>query len=360
MKKFIILCGMIILCSYLSPLKGMAAEANNNLTTITIGASDDESGNLMYAIDSDDPNAFTTSNEFVVEAGSSHTVYVKDAAGNISSQVITAPIEKVGIEVTIGQDDTDSALGTARAGKAVSEAAEKGGGTVNEKTITDGSSSSEKIFYTITTPNENVFYMVIDNTRTSDNVYLLNKVTEEDLLALAEGGDAKKTKETIFNSAPADTEVVSSSDVASDTSKEDTKQNSKSDLPIIILVVLVVGGVYYYLKVYKPKKAAEMDLADAMDIDEFETEEDGSEEDEIIFEESEAKERLLRKITNEAMDIENEKSINENDMPSIDVADQEFLNMSLEDFEREMDEVVDMEMVQEAFIVNGDEQEEEE
>lgn len=300
MKKFIIIGSIIVLCS-LFPLKSFAAETNNNLTTITVGASDDGSGSLMYAIDSDDPNAFGSSNEFVVESGTSHTVYVKDAAGNISSQLITAPIEKVGIEVTIGQDGTDSAVASASAGAAAGEAAEKGGGTINEKTITDGSSESEKIFYTITTKNENVFYMVIDNTRSQDNVYLLNQVTEEDLLSLVNGADAKKKDNGIFSGE--DSTLSNVSDVSDDKKTNETKEtNNKSTLPITMFAILLMGGGFYYMKFYKPKKEAELDLRDAKDMDEFEAEEDEEEEDDELYFEEEAqeeKEKLLESIISE-------------------------------------------------------------
>lgn len=300
MKKFIIIGSIIVLCS-LFPLKSFAAETNNNLTTITVGASDDESGSLMYAIDSDDPNAFGASNEFVVESGTSHTVYVKDAAGNISSQLITAPIEKVGIEVTIGQDGTDSAVASASAGAAAGEAAEKGGGTINEKTITDGSSESEKIFYTITTPDENVFYMVIDNTRSQDNVYLLNQVTEEDLLSLVDGADAKKKDNGIFSGDDSTSSNVSAVSDDKEKTDEAKETNNKSTLPIAIFVILLMGGGFYYMKFYKPKKEAELDLKDAKDMDEFEAEEDEDEEDELYFEEEsqEEKEKLLESIISE-------------------------------------------------------------
>lgn len=293
MKKIYLLAGMILFYGSLFPLESRAAASN--MTTITVDAADYESGGLMYAIDSDDPSAFITSNEFVVEAGSSHTVYVKDAAGNISGQVIEAPIEKVGIEVTIGNDSTDAAVGTVETGR-VTEPAEAGGGSLHEKTVTDGSSSSEKIFYTITTPDENVFYMVIDNTRTTDNVYLLNQVTEEDLLSFVPGANAKKAEtapifsmDTVEKTEPAELK------------EEQPKEKKKSDLPIILLMVAVVGCVYYYFKIYKPKKEQEMDLADAMDIDDFETED--TEDEEVVFEEDE-KEKLLQKIIAKAMDDE--------------------------------------------------------
>ena len=48
-----------------------------------------------------------------------------------------------------------------------------GTGTVVDKaTDKDG-----KEFYTITTPDENIFFLVIDNQKSSENVYFLNAVT---------------------------------------------------------------------------------------------------------------------------------------------------------------------------------------
>ena len=347
MKKLISLISTILICSCLCSISSMAAAARtgNNLTTITVDASDNESGNLMYSIDSDEPSAFGSSNEFVVESGSSHTVYVKDAAGNISGQVITAPIEKVGIEVTIGQDGTDSAIASASAGNASEPAVEAGGGSVSEKSVTDGSSSSEKIFYTITTPNENVFYMVVDNTRTTDNVYLLTQATEEDLRALSKGADAKDAdvKETLFSS---NTDAVKEATNIDESSKTEVpaevgtnKNQKKSDLPLIIVIALIVGGIYYYLKVYKPKKAAEMDLDDAMDMDDFEAEE--SEGEELFFEEAEAKERLLRKITCDAVGKEKEdfrlRETDAEEDDGIESEEMELIDKSLDDFEQEIE-----------------------
>ena len=63
-----------------------------------------------------------------------------------------------------------------------------GTGTVVDKaTDKDG-----KEFYTITTPDENIFFLVIDNQKSSENVYFLNAVTEKDLLPLAEKKTAKR------------------------------------------------------------------------------------------------------------------------------------------------------------------------
>ena len=70
-----------------------------------------------------------------------------------------------------------------------------GTGTVVDKaTDKDG-----KEFYTNTTPDENIFFLVIDNQKSSENVYFLNAVTETDLLPLAEKdseGEAVKPQTT--------------------------------------------------------------------------------------------------------------------------------------------------------------------
>ena len=61
------------------------ASTGEGYITISVDASDNN-GSLLYALDTDDPSAFGTSNEFSVPAGTDHTIYVKDAAGNITSQ----------------------------------------------------------------------------------------------------------------------------------------------------------------------------------------------------------------------------------------------------------------------------------
>jgi len=60
-----------------------------------------------------------------------------------------------------------------------------GTGTVVDN-ATDGDG---KEFFNIVTPDGNVFYLVIDRQRNKDNVYLLNAVTEQDLISLAKPGD---------------------------------------------------------------------------------------------------------------------------------------------------------------------------
>lgn len=156
-----------------------------------------------------------------------------------------------------------------------------------------------KEFYTFSTPEGNVFYLVIDSQRESDNVYFLNAVTEADLMALAEGGSGEDStgvsaipeikvcacKEKCAEgwadvSCPVCREdpgeckgkAVQENPLAEGEEKEpgkgeDTGKNAGngSTLIFILLAAAAVGGVGYYLKIYKPRH----DLDDAEDLDEL-------------------------------------------------------------------------------------------
>lgn len=267
-------------------------------TTIQVNAEDDSGGMLLYAIDSDAPEAFQPSNEFTVLRGSEHTVYVKDPSGKISAQVYKVPVAEVDMEVNIGYSDTSSSSLLTDAEK---EAVEKGGGTVAEKVITDGSNASERLFYTVTTKDEHVFYVMIDQSRSDNNVYLLDQVTDEDLYALA-GGEGKAAY-------PGEKEEpVDLTELMENTAQEDTpkEKGSPGDFLLYGLFILLVAGAVYYYKVYKPKQANKQEMDDARDLDEFEPEE--NEDDILTFAVSnEEKEKILHDIINKNDFEENEE-----------------------------------------------------
>ena len=164
----------------------------------------------------------------------------------------------------------------------------EGTGTVlDSATGEDG----DKQFYTITTEAGNVFYLIIDGKRDDNNVYFLNGVTEEDLMALAEKNDGSVSvipaadvctcKEKceagkvntgcpvckndlngcIGKEKPAEPEEPAEPEQ----SKKDT--GSVGTIIFIIVALLAVGGVGYYVKIVRPKQQA-------ADEDEFD-EDDG-------------------------------------------------------------------------------------
>lgn len=132
-----------------------------------------------------------------------------------------------------------------------------GGGSVIESNNTSGDG---KTFYTVTTKDEQVFYIIVDNTKASDNVYLLTDVTQEDLAKLVNG------EEPIIQETP-EKEVEKPSVTEAETT-EKQPETAPNYMPIILLAVVIIGGIggaYYYFKVYKPKR----DLDDAEDLEDF-------------------------------------------------------------------------------------------
>lgn len=160
-----------------------------------------------------------------------------------------------------------------------------GQGTV----VDNADEAAGKEFFTITTADDNIFYLIIDRQRDSENVYFLNAVTEEDLLALAE------PSEDGGESAVPDPELVCTCEVKCEAGAVDTDcpvcaltlEDCAGEAPtpaeespaepepadgsgaglyvVIALVALAVGGAGYYFKIYKPKH----ELDDAEDLDEL-------------------------------------------------------------------------------------------
>jgi hypothetical protein len=136
------------------------------------------------------------------------------------------------------------------------------GTTVDNVTEEDG-----KEFFTIITEDENTFFLVVDRQRDSENVYLLNAVTEEDLLALAEkGGDSQSAVPT-----PEPTpQPEPTPEPMPEPEPEPEPQGGMNAgaILLIVLAVLGVGGAGYYFKILKPKQQAQgMDDYDEDDSD---------------------------------------------------------------------------------------------
>ncbi|HAC0715745.1 TPA_asm: DUF4366 domain-containing protein [Listeria monocytogenes] len=136
-----------------------------------------------------------------------------------------------------------------------------GGGSVVESNNTSGEG---KTFYTITTKDEQVFYIIVDNSKASDNVYLLTDVTQADLTQMVAENESPILKET----PKAETNGTTSNTETEATPKKEPEEATTNYLPFILLIGLVagaIGGAYYYFKVYKPKQ----DLDDAEDLEDF-------------------------------------------------------------------------------------------
>lgn len=126
--------------------------------------------------------------------------------------------------------------------------------------ITDGSS---KEFLTITTKNNNTFYLVIDRNATTQNVYLLSQVDENDLKDFLDE-ESKTAVQT-----PEPSVVLEEKGTSKETNKEEKPSESENkEAPktnagaMAAILILALGGIagYYYFKIYRPKKQAENDF----------------------------------------------------------------------------------------------------
>lgn len=160
-----------------------------------------------------------------------------------------------------------------------------GQGTVMDN-VTDGDG---KEFFTFTTPSENTFYLVIDRQRDSENVYFLNTVTENDLMALAEKNGDNSGISAVPDPAPVcickdkceagavntacPVCILSMNNCAGtapapaepEKPEQPKEGGNAGTIVIVLLAMLAVGGVGWYFKIYKPKH----DMTDAEDFDEL-------------------------------------------------------------------------------------------
>ena len=113
-------------------------------------------------------------------------------------------------------------------------------------------------FFTVTTDNGSDFFLVVDRQRTSNNVYLLNTVTEADLMALAEArGETLPSGSTNVSAtqppiapdtpnAPTLEEILQAIQDAAEQNQEEQApppvQNSSSGIIFLLAIVLFLGG----------------------------------------------------------------------------------------------------------------------
>lgn len=142
-----------------------------------------------------------------------------------------------------------------------------------------------KEFFTITTEAGNVFFLVIDREKTSDNVYFLGAVTEDDLMALAtkDDGTTESAVPDTDTTEQAQTTTEPEIEPMSEPEIEDSssKGNSNGFIIIIVLAVVAVGGAGYYFKIYRPKQQNAEPDDESDDYDDYEGEDDVQEDEEI-------------------------------------------------------------------------------
>ena len=177
---------------------------------------------------------------------------------------VTVPDDTVTDETTDTEDGTDESDSTDKADDAFSV---DGNGEVLDN-VTDEKSGKE--FYTITTANNNTYYLIIDHSSNTKNVYMLSMIDENDLKEFLSEEEPE---------VPEDTGTEPSVDFGDEPSGDDTPDDSEPEEPkkdnnilgtVLIILVLgaIAGGGYFYFKIYKPNKEAQISDEDMEYVDE--------------------------------------------------------------------------------------------
>jgi biopolymer transport protein ExbD len=114
------------------------------------------------------------------------------------------------------------------------------------------SDESDKQFITVKTRDESVFYIVIDRSAKQENVYFLNLVDDQDLIAILNDESLTEEIETITRlSEPQESEQTKPSQTAT----EPTEHNSNPtaiQLIVILIFAIAIGGAAFWLIRSKP------------------------------------------------------------------------------------------------------------
>jgi len=225
----------------------------------------------MLRIDVVDINTGTVSSlavrlsDFVTSTDAQNSRYIMiqatDLEGNLSGVVqiynplyVPAPINTPPIGISPPVDSGNNAGDAEPPQQGLTP---DGTGTVVDNIVTQ----NEIEFFTVYTEEGNVFFLVVDRQRNTDNVYLLNAVTEADLMALAEqsGNPIHNNVSVVPTPPPIEPPVyepqppITQPEPDFETPPVRGRNNSWI---FILLIAGSAGGAAYYFKVIKGKQSS--------------------------------------------------------------------------------------------------------
>lgn len=140
----------------------------------------------------------------------------------------------------------------------------------NARLVDDAGDDDTKQFLSVQTKNGNVFYLVVDRSGSTENVYMMSLVDENDLKEFIEEDRGEDTDgQGILQTVPdletsADTEMEEAQKKQEDEDKDYKKGTGKGGmLPVLLVFVGCAVGIYYF-KIRRPKKEADEDADDEM------------------------------------------------------------------------------------------------
>lgn len=176
----------------------------------------------------------------------------------------SVPDDTVKDEATDTEDSTEESDSSDKADDAFSV---DGNGEVLDNVVDE---KSGKEFYTITTANNNTYYLIIDHSSSTKNVYMLSMIDENDLKEFLSEEEPEVPEDTGTPPAVDFGDEPSGDETPDDGEPEEPKKNNNILSTVLIILVLgaIAGGGYFYFKIYKPKKEAQISDEDMEYVDE--------------------------------------------------------------------------------------------
>lgn len=206
--------------------------------------------------------------EELIEGGETVTTPVEttDPTETEDVPIVDDVVSDDGIsDETVGtEDETDESNSTDKADDAFSV---DGNGEVLDNVMDE---KSGKEFYTITTANNNTYYLIIDHSSSTKNVYMLSMIDENDLKEFLSEEEPEVPEDTGTPPAVDFGDEPSGDDTPDDSEPEEPKKDNNILSTVLIILVLgaIAGGGYFYFKIYKPKKEAQISDEDMEYVDE--------------------------------------------------------------------------------------------
>lgn len=131
--------------------------------------------------------------------------------------------------------------------------------------------STGKDFYTIRTKNNNTFYMVIDHSNSTENVYMLSLVDENDLAEFMDPSEQETEAEVtpavvIPETTPAPVETEAPKQPETEAEEPEKRAPLENSNLLILGAGAVLFALLYYFKIYKPGHEEEEEDDEGIEI----------------------------------------------------------------------------------------------